>query len=389
MYKDPNHKPGRFARERERERERERVCVCVCVFVCVFVFVCVCVCLCLCLELRVQVRVLLQPALLIHAFLPAEMAIALTPFEALCNFRPVNELIAELHRLPELAEVTGWTHGSEIAEPSTADQRAALLRRLFGHLMRQSHDRQSECLARLLQRLRNLAPESSTDHDRLALRLQSQFPDDVGIWASYFLNFVCMAPGQALFMAANEPHAYISGDCVEAMACSDNVVRSGLTPKPKDVDTLLAMLTYRDGQPDWVHPVCSRLPASLEVDGRSSAAPLGWYQHALYPVSTREFLVDSLRYESAPAMPAPLGSPAQKRRTRHSLDLSANVSPFEMQPSPSAALLLVVSGAVLLNDQPCPAGAVFFLPANVPLQIRPNLVVESAGFHLYRCQARV
>ena len=33
-----------------------------------------------------------------------------------------------------------------------------------------------------------------------------------------------LAPGQAVFLAANEPHAYLSGDCVEIMACSDNVV---------------------------------------------------------------------------------------------------------------------------------------------------------------------
>lgn len=34
-------------------------------------------------------------------------------------------------------------------------------------------------------------------------------------------------------------------DCVECMACSDNVVRAGLTPKLKDVPTLVEMLTYK------------------------------------------------------------------------------------------------------------------------------------------------
>lgn len=33
-------------------------------------------------------------------------------------------------------------------------------------------------------------------------------------------------------------------DCIEIMACSDNVVRAGLTPKFKDVATLCAMLDY-------------------------------------------------------------------------------------------------------------------------------------------------
>ena len=39
-------------------------------------------------------------------------------------------------------------------------------------------------------------------------------------------------------------------DCIECMAASDNVVRSGLTPKFKDVDTLVNMLTYNHGPAD-------------------------------------------------------------------------------------------------------------------------------------------
>ena len=39
-------------------------------------------------------------------------------------------------------------------------------------------------------------------------------------------------------------------DCVECMAASDNVVRSGLTPKLKDVSTLVNMLTYNHGPAD-------------------------------------------------------------------------------------------------------------------------------------------
>lgn len=34
-------------------------------------------------------------------------------------------------------------------------------------------------------------------------------------------------------------------DCIECMACSDNVVRAGLTPKYKDVETLCEMLNYK------------------------------------------------------------------------------------------------------------------------------------------------
>ena len=41
---------------------------------------------------------------------------------------------------------------------------------------------------------------------------------------------------------------------VQCMATSDNVVRAGLTPKWKDVDTLCDMLTYADGAPHFVAP---------------------------------------------------------------------------------------------------------------------------------------
>lgn len=70
------------------------------------------------------------------------------------------------------------------------------------------------------------------------------FPNDIGILSIFFLNIVEMKPGQAIFLAANVPHAYLSGDCIECMACSDNVVRAGLTPKFKDVETLLEMIDF-------------------------------------------------------------------------------------------------------------------------------------------------
>lgn len=47
-----------------------------------------------------------------------------------------------------------------------------------------------------------------------------------------------------MFLEANVPHAYLKGDCVECMACSDNTVRAGLTPKFIDVSTLCEMLSY-------------------------------------------------------------------------------------------------------------------------------------------------
>lgn len=43
-------------------------------------------------------------------------------------------------------------------------------------------------------------------------------------------------------------------DCVECMACSDNTIRAGLTPKFKDVDVLCDSLNYNMISPPYFKP---------------------------------------------------------------------------------------------------------------------------------------
>lgn len=84
-----------------------------------------------------------------------------------------------------------------------------------------------------------------TSKEELVLKLEKQYPNDVGVLAALLLNLVKLEPGDGLYIAANEPHAYLNGECIECMAASDNVVRAGLTPKYIDVKTLCSMLTYK------------------------------------------------------------------------------------------------------------------------------------------------
>ncbi len=89
---------------------------------------------------------------------------------------------------------------------------------------------------------------SASPLQSLFLRLHTQYPGDIGLLSLFFLNYLTLSRGQAIFLGPNIPHAYISGECVECMATSDNVVRAGLTPKYKDIDTLIGMLTYESGK---------------------------------------------------------------------------------------------------------------------------------------------
>lgn len=53
--------------------------------------------------------------------------------------------------------------------------------------------------------------DTSSSIGELLLRLHSQYPGDIGCFSIYFLNYVVLEPGQAMFLGANEPHAYIYG----------------------------------------------------------------------------------------------------------------------------------------------------------------------------------
>ncbi len=112
----------------------------------------------------------------------------------------------------------------------------------------------------LIARLRNNnttsnnSDSSSSKIDALILRLNQQYPNDRGIFCALLLNYLQLSEGQSFFIGANEPHAYLSGDCIECMALSDNVVRAGLTPKFCDVETLCSMLHYRSGAPQLLVP---------------------------------------------------------------------------------------------------------------------------------------
>jgi len=58
------------------------------------------------------------------------------------------------------------------------------------------------------------------------------------------MNILELKKGEWFWIPANVPHAYIYGELCECMINSDNVVRGGLTPKLKDVKTLLEILPF-------------------------------------------------------------------------------------------------------------------------------------------------
>jgi mannose-6-phosphate isomerase len=191
-----------------------------------------------------------------------EMTIAITPFDGLCGFRPLAEISHFLSTVPPLKKLVGEQGGayqsavkgqetSEKKEDEAENKKA--LQKAFGALMNAKKDDIESATQELIESAERegsdfagggLPSTSGQELADLVVRLNKQFPGDVGLFVLFFLNYIKLEVGEAMFLKADDIHAYLSGDIIECMAASDNVVRAGFTPKFKDVDTLISMLTY-------------------------------------------------------------------------------------------------------------------------------------------------
>lgn len=76
-------------------------------------------------------------------------------------------------------------------------------------------------------------------------QLVSLYPGDISALAPLYMNLVYLRPGEALFQADGELHAYLKGNGVELMANSDNVLRGGLTLKHIDLQELQTVASFK------------------------------------------------------------------------------------------------------------------------------------------------
>ena len=218
------------------------------------------------------------------------MAIAITPFDGLCGFRPLKEISQFLSTVPSLRSVIGESTAIEfqnaVSGHETSDsekdveQNKKALQAAFSTLMKVDKSTivsaAKELVASAEKEGGNFAGGGGPSNGGkeladLVIRQNGQYEGDIGLFVLFFLNYVKLEIGEAMFLKADDIHAYLSGgesffvsvprdimimlcstailnavyaDIIECMASSDNVVRAGFTPKFQDVPTLTTMLTY-------------------------------------------------------------------------------------------------------------------------------------------------
>jgi mannose-6-phosphate isomerase len=168
-----------------------------------------------------------------------ELIFALTPFRALCGFRPAAQTRADLERLVRSPAMDGLLDRLRDDDD---------IRPTFEWLISRGPG-----VASLVESLVAAATFVDAPHFSLVGELAAQYPRDPGIAISLMLNLAVLEPGQALFLAAGNIHAYVEGVGIELMAASDNVLRGGLTPKHVDVAELLGILDFAPGPVPYLH----------------------------------------------------------------------------------------------------------------------------------------
>jgi mannose-6-phosphate isomerase len=171
-----------------------------------------------------------------------ELICALTAFDGLCGFRAPLEAAGLLDDLgvDSLKPYVDLLH----AHPEDAALREVLTAILTAD--REEMSRTVEEAAAACTRIGGVyAPYADIAH---------HYPGDPGVIAAMLLNHVRLQPGEALYLGAGVPHAYLNGLGVEIMANSDNVLRCGLTPKHVDVPELLRIVRFHAADPGVLRP---------------------------------------------------------------------------------------------------------------------------------------
>lgn len=160
-----------------------------------------------------------------------ELVFALTPFLAMNAFREFSDIVS-------LLQPVSGAHSAIAHFLQQPD--AERLAQLFASLLNMQGDEKSRALAVL-----KAALNSQQGEPWETIRVISEFyPDDSGLFSPLLLNVVKLAPGEAMFLFAETPHAYLKGVALEVMANSDNVLRAGLTPKYIDIPELVANVKF-------------------------------------------------------------------------------------------------------------------------------------------------
>jgi len=170
-----------------------------------------------------------------------ELLVALSKVSALCGFRPLEEVQADLQTLIDAApDSVGRGALQYMLELCEGDDEAARFAVMDWALSGSNEPRTAvDAVRQAVAKPRKQLPGLRKRRVKALRALVEAYPNDPGVIITLLLHLVRLKPGEAVYLGAGQLHAYLCGIAVEVMAASDNVLRAGLTEKHVDPAELL------------------------------------------------------------------------------------------------------------------------------------------------------
>lgn len=192
-----------------------------------------------------------------------EIAVALSGFEVFVGFKPRDDIQALCNLKPLHRFVPG-----DVGEKYTDDTIKAICKSML--------EADETTVKQTQEQLGQISRKEYGDQAYildLLPRLQAQYTksDPGTLVALITMNFLTLEPGQALYVPADGIHAYLSGDIVECMARSNNVLNTGFCPPAErnSVDLFTSVLSFRQHDPK--EPLLERVKSEKSRNGRTTA----------------------------------------------------------------------------------------------------------------------
>lgn len=203
-----------------------------------------------------------------------EMMIALSDFWLLHGFKRKSAILATLQQRPSLAALA-----TQLEKQSLAD--------FYAFIMQATQAQLAEWLLPIIEenQVAYSAQQLSLDNPDYWVLYTMEAMEiaaeklDAGLVCFYLFNIVHLKEGEGIFQDAGIPHAYLRGQNIELMACSDNVIRGGLTPKHVDIPELLKIVDCQEIEPK----IIAKVPENSRI--------------FTYPTPAKDFALTNIRYQ--------------------------------------------------------------------------------------------
>lgn len=203
-----------------------------------------------------------------------EMMIALSEFWLLHGFKAKSAILATLRQRPSLSGLAAQLEKQHLAD-------------FYAFIMQATPSQLTDWLLPIVTANQTAYTTQQLSLDNpdywvlYTMEAMSITPEklDAGLVCFYLFNIVHLKAGEGIFQDAGIPHAYLRGQNIELMACSDNVIRGGLTPKHVDIPELLKIVDCREIEPE----IIARAPENSRM--------------FTYPTPAKDFALTKICYQ--------------------------------------------------------------------------------------------